>query len=154
MKKLTLSVLLALLALGVFTGVAAAQTIGTGAGSGILHDYLVAALADALNLTTADVDARLTAGETMYQIALEEGIAPTDIPTLLVEVRTNAVNAAVADGVLTQAQADRNLRHGLHGNGSGMMRGGTGTGTGSCGGTGVPVGSAAHRGGRWLQVNP
>lgn len=152
MKKLTLSVLLALMALGVFTGSAAAQT--TSPGYGLLHDYMVAALADALDLTVDEVDARLTAGETMYEIALAEGIAAEDIPALLTEVRTNAINAALADGVITQAQADRMLaRMAKQGSGSGTCTmGGTrpqdGTGFGSGRGMGM------HRGGRGQQTNP
>lgn len=152
MKKLTLSVLLALMALGVFTGAAAAQT--TGPGYGLLHDYMAAALAEALDLTVDEVNARLLAGETMYEIALAEGIAAEDIPALLVEVRTAAINAAVADGVITQAQADRMLaRLAQRGYGMGTCpNGGTrpqdGTGFGSGRGMGM------HRGGRGQQSNP
>jgi hypothetical protein len=152
MKKITLSVLLALLALGVFTGAAGAQT--TGPGYGLLHDYMAAALADALDLSVDEVEARLTAGETMYAIALAEGVAEDDIPALLADVRTAAVNAAVADGVITQAQADRMLAR--------MARQGYGSGTCTMGGTrpqdgtgfGFGRGMGMHRGGFWQNNNP
>ncbi len=151
MKKITLSVLLALLALGVFSGAAAASST-TGSGYGLLHDYMVSALANALNLTVDEVNARLTAGETMYQIALAEGIAAKDIPALLVEVRTAAINAAVADGVITQAQADWML--------SRMAKRGYGTGTCPYGGVRPQDGTGSQFGrgmgmhrGAW-QTNP
>jgi len=147
MKKITIAVLLAVLALGLFTGIASAQT--TDAVNGYLHDYMVAALADALNLTVEDVDARLTAGETMYAIALAEGIAAEDMQAFLTDVRTTAINAAVADGVITQAQADRMIARAQRGAGSRM-------GTGTCTGTGIGTrpGSGMHGSGRWQQVNP
>jgi len=156
MKKILISIL----AVGAFAlavpSVAGAQGIQppTNAGgfgpmmvtgqTGPMHSYMVAALADALDLSTNDVEARLAAGETGYQIALAQGIRTEDIPALMLEVRTQAVNAAVADGVLTQAQANRMLQHGFSrgGAGQGMM----GTGTGPCGGTGVPIGSGMRRG--------
>lgn len=153
MKKITISILLVLLALGLFTGIASAQT--TEEQVGTIHDYMVAALAERLNLTIDQVDTRINAGETMYAIALAEGIAEVDLPAFLVEVRTAAINAAVADGVVTQAQADRMIQRGLH-QGSGMMGFGNSTrnGAGACTGTGVPAGSGMHGNGRGQQVNP
>jgi len=154
MKKISIAVLLALLALGLFTGIASAQTTVTV--NGYLHDYMVAALADALNLTVDEVDARIDAGDTMYDIALAEGIAVEDMQTFLTGIRTTAINAAVADGVITQAQADRMIARGLRG--TGMMGTGSGSrmGTGACTGTGTGTrtGSGMHGGGRWQQVNP
>lgn len=154
MKKISISILLAVLALGLFTGFASAQTTETE--RGLMHDYMVAALAGTLNLSVEDVDARLTAGETMYDIALAEGIAEADMQTFLTGVRTTAINAAVADGVITQAQADRMIARGLRGPGmmgSGMGRG-TGTGTGVCDGTGTGMRSGSGMHGRGQQVNP
>jgi hypothetical protein len=158
MKKITVSILLAVLALGLFTGIASAQATETQVGT--MHDYMVTALADALNLTVADVDARLTAGETMYDIALAEGIAEADMQTFLTNVHTKAINAAIADGTITQAQADRMIARGLRG--TGMMGAGYGTGSrmgagdGACTGTDTRtrMGTGMHGGGRWQQVNP
>ncbi len=52
---------------------------GSGVGNGvavegILHDYLIAAYAEALNIPVADLEARLDSGETMSQIAISTGI--------------------------------------------------------------------------------
>jgi hypothetical protein len=77
-----------------------------GAGSGILHDELIAAYADALAIPVVDLEARLDSGETMSQIALSTGLTFEQFRTLMLDVRTQAINQAVNNGVLTQAQAD------------------------------------------------
>jgi hypothetical protein len=105
----------------------------TAAGEGILHDYMIAAYADQLNIPAADLETRLDSGETMAQIALSEGLTIEQFRTLMVEVRTQAIEQALNDGVLTQAQADwmnqrgaGQMAGGQMGNGSGMH--GTGQG--------------------------
>jgi len=150
MKKIMFATLLVVLALGVFTGVAGAQT--SQQNTGRLHEYMEKALAEKLGIDVATIEAQVDAGKTLYQIALDNGIAKADLPAFMLEVRTMAINAAVADGVITQTQADKMLRVAGRGMGQGMMRGGTSVGP--CGGTGVPLGNEMHRGGRWQQVNP
>ena len=105
----------------------------TTAGDGILHDYMIAAYAEKLNIPVADLEARLDSGETMAQIALSTGLTFEQFRTLMVEVRTQAIEQALNDGVLTQAQADWMSQHGAGqmaggqmGNGSGMRGGGQG----------------------------
>lgn len=156
MKKVVLSLVLALLALGLFTGAASASQGNQPLreGRGLLHDYIVAAFAEEVGLTVDEVNAAVTAGKTLYQIALDEGIAEANIPALLKSVHETALAAAVADGVLTQAQADRMLaRMAKQGYGSGTCTmGGTrpqdGTGFGSGRGIGM------RGGGRGSQTNP
>ena len=155
MKKIMFAVLIVVLALGVSAGVASAQTLQQN--TGLLHDYMEKALADKLGVPLATIEAQFDAGKTLYQIALDNGIAQADVPALLLEVRSTAIKAAVSAGVITQAQADRMLQqsggYGMgQGMGQGMRRGGTGDGP--CGGTGIPVGTGMQRGGRWQQVNP
>ena len=145
MKKIFVAVLIVMLALGVFASVANAQTIQQN--TGLLHDYMEKALAEKLGVPLATVEAKFDAGKTLYQIALDNGIAQADLPAFMLEVRTTAIKAALADGVITQTQADRSLQSGGHGMGQGMMRGGTGAGP--CGGTGIPVGTGMQRGGHW-----
>jgi len=161
MKKIMFAVLIVVLALGVFASVASAQTIQTAQqNTGLLHDYMEKALAENLGIPEATVAAQFDAGKTLFQIALDNGIAQADLNTVMLEVRAAAIKAAVADGVITQAQADlmaQSRGYGMgDGQGYGMMRGaaGTGTGVGPCGGTGNPVGTGMMRGGRWQQVNP
>lgn len=156
MKKIMFAVLIVVLALGVFAGVASAQT--NQQNTGLLHDYIEKALAEKLGISLTTVEAQFDAGKTLYQIALDNKIAQADLPALMLEVRTAAIKAAVADGVITQAQADRMLKSAGYGMGMGqgmgqaMRRGGPGAGT--CGGTGIPVGTGMQRGGRWQPVNP
>jgi hypothetical protein len=159
MKKVIFTALLVALALGVFTGVAGAQTIQPK--TGLLHDYMEKALAEKLGVPVATIEVQFDAGKTLYQIALDSGIAQANLSAVMLEIRTNAINAAVADGVITQVQADRILQVGGRGMGSGglgsgMLLGsaGLGAGTGPCGGTGIPVGIGMHRGRPWQQVNP
>ena len=150
MKKKLIAVLIVVLALGIFTGVAGAQA--SQQNTGLLHDYMEKALAEKLGVPLATVEAQFDAGKTLYQVALDNGIVQADLPAFMLEVRTKAINAALSDGVITQTQAERMLQSGGHGMGQGLMRGGTGTGP--CGGAGVPVGTGMQRGGRWQQVNP
>ena len=109
-------------------------------GDGYLHTYMVTAFAEKLGLKVEDINARLAAGETMYDIALADGVKAEDFSALMLEVRTTALNAAVKDGVITQEQADLMSSHGYgrggmmneYGNGGAgcPMQNGTGTGYG------------------------
>jgi len=128
-------------------------------GEGPLHTFMVIEFAKKLDLNVNDINTRLDAGESMYDIALSTGLTAEEFHVVMTEVRTNAVNAAVAANVITQEQADWMLSHGY---GQGGMHG---NGTGTCDGTG-PQGQAGYghsmmngggmMGGRWQnqQTNP
>ncbi|KAF0107205.1 MAG: hypothetical protein FD146_2046 [Anaerolineaceae bacterium] len=158
-KTILIALVLAVLA-GLFV-TASAYAQGTqppAQATGILHPYFAAALAEKLGLSVDDVNARITNGETMYQIALDEGIAAEDIPALLLEVRTTALKQAVADGVVSQETADlmlqRMQQRGLHGSGLGThSMGGTGSGSGRRG-SGMTPGTGGMGGGCVQQTNP
>ena len=79
---------------------------GRGDGTGSLHEYMEKAMADTLGLSLKDFEARHDAGETFYDIALSKGFAVDDIPALMQSVRDKALDAATADGVITQEQAE------------------------------------------------
>jgi hypothetical protein len=115
--------------------------------TGPIHTYMTAEWAKVLNLSVAEINARIASGQTMYQIALDEGVKAEEFYGLMNTVRANAIAAAVKDGVLTQAQADwMNQMHSRMGYGAG-------TGFGPCiGGTGAYGGMM--NGGRWNQTNP
>jgi hypothetical protein len=117
---------------------------GPGDGSGPLHEYMVEAFAEALGLTPEELEARLSAGETLASIAAGEGVSAEEFPALWLQARQAALDAAVADGVLTADQAawmlDR-MEKGTRGQGgaagmgrqTGMMRGSrAGAGSGIC----------------------
>jgi hypothetical protein len=117
MKKTILIVALVVVALGVLgVGAVFAQdqvTRFVGRGSmmqngagGSMHTYMVTEFANKLGLKVDDVNARLTAGETMYDIALSAGVTADKFPALMTEVRANALDAAVKANVITQEQAD------------------------------------------------
>ena len=126
-------------------------------GEGPLHTFMAVEWAKKLDLNVNDINTRLAAGESMYDIALSAGVTAEEFPAVMTEVRVNAINAAVAANVITQEQADWMLSHG---NGQGGMRG-----NGNCTGTG-PQGQAGYGrgmmgGGRGMmggwgnqQVNP
>jgi len=147
MKKTILIVGLVVLALGVLgVGAALAQGptpyAGNGPmmqnGGGYLHTYMVTAFAEKLGLKVEDINARLTAGETMYDITIADGVKAEDFPALMSEVRSQALSAAVKAGVITQEQANwmssRGFGSGMNGYGNGTgdcpMQNGTGTGYG------------------------
>jgi len=107
-------------------------------GTGLLHDYVVSAAAESLDLTEAEVEDALLTGSTLCQLALDNGIASEDLPTFLQDVHETALDQAVIDGVITEAQAElMKERMLLRGTGSdGGARGGRGMsgmmGRGSC----------------------
>jgi hypothetical protein len=140
MKKLVISMALLAVAVVAFNsaGSVFAQTdtpqtptppaVTPGTTWGILHDEMVAVFAEKLGLTVDDINTRLTAGETMAQIAYSTGMSASDFRTLMTDVRTKAIDLAVKNGTITQEQADwMNTR------GNGMMRGGAGPGRGARG---------------------
>ncbi len=157
MNKTVLMAVLLLAALSVVgVGAASAQGIGSrgpmvSTGGGPLHDYVVQADADALKLTADALESRLANGETVYQIALSQGIPADQIPTLLAGARSKALDAVAAAGAITADQAAWMNSRGLGQGGYGY---GMGAGVGPCYGTGQPIGPGMMRGGRWDQSNP
>lgn len=151
MKKMILiSVLvvaaLAIAAVGV--GVAFAQDVTPPAfngqspmqnGDGPLHTFMVTEFAKKLDMNVNDINTRLAAGETMYDIALSAGVTAEEFPAVMTEVRAAALDAAVAANVITQEQADWMKSRGY---GQGGMKG---DGNGDCDGTG-PQGQGGGRG--------
>jgi hypothetical protein len=78
---------------------------------GKLHDNVLQAVAESLNLSANDLESKLADGQDLAEIAQEQGVAEEDLPSLIEDARSNALAAAVADGVLTQEQADWMSQH-------------------------------------------
>jgi hypothetical protein len=104
---------------------------GTGIqrGAGIMHDYMISSFAFLVGLSVEDVDTRLAKGETPKEIAIAQGTTEDQLPALFTQVRKNALDLAVADGVITQSQADLMLEHMNNYSGQGF---GPGFGLGDC----------------------
>ncbi len=78
----------------------------TGGGYGPMHESMVAAMAEALNLTEEQLESRLADGETMAQIAEAQGLSPEELQAAMTEASQSAIRDAVDQGLLTQEQAD------------------------------------------------
>jgi hypothetical protein len=94
-------------------------------GYGPMHDAMLQGFAGAFGLTVEELQAQLDAGETMYTIAEAQGFTLEQFRELMLQVRTDALNQLVADGTITQEQADWMLSHM-----SQMGQGGYGPGAG------------------------
>jgi len=94
---------------------------------GPLHDYMFPAFAQALGLTPAELEARRQAGDTLWTIAQEQGLTTEQFQQMITTARNTAVSQAVADGIITQEQADFMLERM-----GGMMGNGYGPGYGGC----------------------
>lgn len=101
---------------------------------GPMHESMVTTFAKAFGLTPEALQARLDAGETMWQVAEAQGYDLETFRSLMLEARAEALQQAVDDGTLTQEQADWMSQR--------MSRTG-GFGNGACDGTG-PNGSGMH----------
>jgi len=111
---------------------------------GPMHESMIAAFAEAFGLSVDDLEARHDAGETMWQIAEVQGYSQEDFSALMLSVRTTALEQAVADGAITQEQADWMLSRW-----EAMQAAGFGLGTGPCQGGSPRGGMGGRGGGRW-----
>lgn len=95
------------------TGTAAAQPSGVlgaciGMGQAIrgAGGRLIDVLADLTGLSTTDIQAKRAAGESIADIAKDEGVNPDDVVAKALEARKALLDQKVADGTITQDQAD------------------------------------------------
>ena len=80
-------------------------------GEGPLHDLLVQAAAKLLGLDPAEVEARLVSGQTLAQIALDEGWTLEQFRLQWRQARRAVVEKALQDGLLTRDQLRRMTLH-------------------------------------------
>ena len=110
-------------------------------GAGLLHEQVIATLADAFSMMPETLQARLDNGETLWQVAETLGWTSEQLQTAMVEARSAALQQAVTDGLLTQEQADWMAQR--------MNQGwpeGYGPGSANCDGSGQMQGRHAGRG--------
>jgi uncharacterized protein YidB (DUF937 family) len=110
--------------------------------SGGMHTIVWNGLADALGLTPDQLNVELASGKTLTQIAEAQGVSQDQLAAALETSVKAGLDKAVADGVLTQAQADQMLNH-MAGNFEWMIShmgagAGAGFGPGGCHGNFVP----------------
>lgn len=77
---------------------------------GPLHDDLIAAFAEALGLSTTEVEDRLATGESLSAIAQSEGLSLDEFRNLFDEIHQTAFDNAQANGVLLQQHTQSMLR--------------------------------------------
>jgi lambda repressor-like predicted transcriptional regulator len=102
--------------------------------SGGMHTQVLNDLARALDLTPEALQAELQNGKSLDQLAQEKGISSEQLAAVLKTSVETGLNKAVADGVLTQVQADAMLKY-MSGNYTQMllfMGLGMGSGPGGC----------------------
>ncbi len=91
-----------------------------------IHEAVHTAIADALNMSVEDLEAAKEDGQRLPEIAEAQGVEIETVKAAAEAAKEEAVNQAVADGTLTQEQADHIL--------SGEGRGGRGGRSGKFGG--------------------
>lgn len=103
------------------------------ANSGGMHTLVWDGLADALDLTTDELNAELTSGKTLAEIAEAQGVSEDELAAALETSVKAGLEKAVADGVLTQEEADWMLSQ-MGGNYAWMIghMGSAGFGPGGC----------------------
>ena len=89
----------------------------------VSEDDMHAAIAEALGMSVADFEAAIAAGETPATLAAELGIDYAVVQAAMDALHAEALQQAVADGLITQEQADWMLsrqggQNGQMGNGS------------------------------------
>lgn len=80
--------------------------MGAGLRMGGPQASLVSVAANTLGMTQVDLVAQLQANKTIADVAAEKNVAPAAIVDAFVAPRVTQLNAAVAAGTITQAQAD------------------------------------------------
>jgi uncharacterized membrane protein len=78
--------------------------------SGSMRSYVVSAFANAVGLTVDQVNSDLSNGQTLTQIANDQGFTGDKLTTLETQVYQAALKQAVSDKVITQSQADQILQ--------------------------------------------
>jgi len=100
--------------------------------AGSMHDYMFPLLAEKLGLTVDELTDLYAKGETFWTAAESQGFTVEQAQQMMTDARSEALDRMVADGVITQEQADWMKDH--MGQGRGGCGGGRGPGRGGMGG--------------------
>ncbi|MEM7027977.1 MAG: hypothetical protein AAF629_00185 [Chloroflexota bacterium] len=113
---------------------------GKGFGNIIDREEMKSAVAEALGLSVEELEAAKEAGQSIRDLAEAQGIELSDIQEAKKAALTEAIEEAVSEGTITQAQADQMLERIENGNFGRGRRGSRGNGDGFRGGFGGPRG--------------
>ena len=114
--------------------------MGRGLGYGMMGDAntsLIAVAADKLGMTVDELQTQLKDGKTIADLATEKGVDLQTIVDAFIAARQETLSQAVADGKITQAQADQmleNMREMVEDHLNGEL---PAFGPGGCGGRGM-----------------
>ena len=101
-KKLLVSVFVVAALAILTTGVVAAQGPTPPRDPSPMHPYMEQALADALGITVDELQTQREAGKRIFEIAKDLGFSEEELPTLLSNARIAGLEAAAADGLISQ----------------------------------------------------
>jgi hypothetical protein len=73
---------------------------------GPMHDGMITAFAEALDLTAEEIEARHDAGETLWEIAEAKGLSAEEIQAVMFSAHDLALEDAIANGYMTSEQAE------------------------------------------------
>lgn len=88
-----------------------------GAGESTLHTYMQAALAESFGLTVEALQTMQADGKSLKDLAIEQNLTVAEFQSKLDSARQSALEQAVADGAITQSEADWISAHPHHGPG-------------------------------------
>lgn len=91
---------------GGMTGRWNTASAGQAGANGLLQDYMQVVVASVFGMTPEELQAAQDAGKTMWDLVEEQGMTQEQFAAKMLEARTQALEQAVADGVITQEQAD------------------------------------------------
>jgi hypothetical protein len=88
-----------------------------------LHDYILAAYAEAFGMSVSDLESKLEAGEMMMEIVLASGLSQEEAWDVMRDARQSALEAAQTDGIELPAFGPRGEATPQYGNGDCLMDG-------------------------------
>lgn len=97
-------------------------------GTGAMHEYMEAAVADRLGVSVEELESLHADGLTFWQIAEEKGLSVEEASQLMLDARSEALDAMVEAGAISAEQAEwmktRMSGGRMGGSGGGCMGGG------------------------------
>ena len=79
--------------------------MGWGYEDGPMHEAMVSALAEKLDLSVEEIETRHENGETLWEIAAAQGLSADEIQALMFSAHDTALDDAVASGWMSDEQA-------------------------------------------------